>query len=496
MPYNKFYLGIDIGTTSVKAALVDEEGKAISQAMQEYPIIHIKPLWVEQSPYDWWNATVSAVKKVMSNNANLAENICGIGVTGLSPSYMGIDEKGEPVGNALIWMDRRAQDICDDVLSKHAAHIREICGNRVDPYYVLPKLLWTRKYNPEAEKRTHTYLQANEWIIFCLTGKTCLERTYLGHLQIYNIFKDCWDEENISRFEIDISRFPPIYSSGDCVGTVNKKAAEQLGIPYDIPVAAGCSDSSSVAVGLNHTEPGCMFEMSGQSSGIGVVIDKPIPSERLNLSCGALADRWTLKGSMSNSGGSLRWFRDVVDNRADDPNAYLEYDMLAQKSPPGANGVIFLPYLSGERAPLWDSDVSGIFFGIRTSTTKGDLIRAILEGTAFGLYSILCEFPKDINTASFLYGTGGGYKSAVWSQMKADVLGKEIRVQRMDYDAACAGAAYLAMCASGNKKEMKSPEVEAIYCPDPSRTEFYRSRHKIFTDIYQYNTELFKRNKC
>jgi len=489
------FLGIDLGTTSVKAALVDAYGTPIGQCATEYPLYQPKPGWAEQSPLDWWDATAKTVFR-LTRQFGVAENqIRGISVSSQAPTCLGVDAGGAPTGHALIWMDQRAKGICENELSGLENEIRSTCGNRVDPYYFLPKLLWIKKNHPEQDRSTWKYLQANGWIIFCMTGKTSLDVTHLTHMQIYDVFQNCWNEDLIRRLGLRHDQFPSVCSCSDPVGTLLPQAAARLGLSPGIPVAAGCTDAAAVSLGLNHNKPGCLFEMSGQSSGIGLITDRPLKSPVLNLSRGVLSGRWCQKGSMSSTGGSLRWFRDQIDGRAGDAGAYTQYDDLAALSAPGSNGVVFLPYLSGERAPLWDSHACGLFFGLRCETTKGDMIRAILEGAAFGLRTILDCFEPSLLTQRFLYGAGGGYRSALWAQVKADVLELPIYVQRQTCDAACIGDAYLAMRMTGFPvPEPAEGEVEAIYTPDSSVAGRYQQRYEQYQALYRQTKELMARN--
>lgn len=489
------FLGIDLGTTSVKAVLADEQGFPIEQGAAEYPIYQPHPNWAEQSPEAWWQAVVEVVSSLVKRQEDGSTRVKGISVSCQAPTCLGIDEKGVPVSNALIWMDRRAQEICDGTLRPYAERIRAVCGNRVDPYYFLPKLLWMQTYRPEERKKAKLFLQVNGWIIFKMTGKPSIDTTHLTHLQVYDVFQDRWDETLLHSFGIDQTIFPPIYQPWQSVGDLTSQAAEALGLKAGIPVAAGCTDAAAVTLGLHHTEPGRLFEMSGQSSGIGLILDQPVKHELLNLSKGAFPDRWTQKGSMSSSGGSLRWFRDQFEGRQGEP-VYEEYDRLAQQSPPGARGVVFMPYLAGERAPLWDSDACGILFGLRTITGKQDILRAIMEGTAFGLRTIKDVFDPSYLDSAYLYGTGGGYRSRLWSQIKADVLGMPIQVLRVDCDAACIGDVYLAMRCSG-RPDRELPwrrTVETVYEPNPAVRSLYEEEYQIFRALYQNNRYLMKRN--
>lgn len=486
------FLGIDLGTTGVKAALIDEEGTPVGQLSREYTVYQPHPNWAEQSAQDWWEATAAAVRALVSDDGVKGCRVRGISVSSQAPTCLGIDVRGIPTGRALIWMDRRSQDVCDEVLQPLAQEIRNTCGNRVDPYYFLPKYLWLRKNIPEQERSAACFLQANGWIVYCMTHEMSIDTTHLTHLQVYDVFHDRWNTKLMEKLDIDRNKLPRIYRPQEIVGELTEKAAGELKLPVGIPVVAGCTDAAAAALGLGHDEVGGLFEMSGQSSGIGLVMDRPRINTRLNLSRGAMENRWNQKGSMSATGGALRWYRDKIDRYIGE-NAYTVYDAMAAQSPAGARGVIFLPYLTGERAPLWDSSACGIFFGLRLMAEKQDLLRAILEGAAYGLRTIRDTFDPKLMTSEYLLGTGGGYKSNLWAQIKADVLKMPIQVQRSDFDAACMGDAFLAMCANGLQPPWnREKRIEKVYIPNPGVGELYDEGYRIFCSLYKKNRELMK----
>lgn len=489
----ELFLGIDVGTTSVKAALVDSEGRPAGQQYNEYPTRQLRPLWVEQSPWDWWRCTVRTVRQLLSGYKRSGDRILGMCISCQAPTCLGLDAQGQPVGDAIICVDRRAQEICDQQLEPLREHIFSVCGNRIDPYFFLPKLLWVKQNRPDEDKRTVMHLQLNGWLIFQLTGEYSLDSSHLVSLQFYDVFNNCWDQELCSRFELDADAMPPIFPCHAVVGQITAKAGAELGLEPGIPVAAGCTDASAVGRGLYYSDPGSLFEMSGQSSGLGLVTEQPCPHPQLLLSKGAIPGLWSLKGSMSASGGSLKWFRDNIDGRPGDSTAYQDYDRWAAASSPGAGGLLYLPYLLGERAPIWDSWARGVFFGLHAGTEKKDLLRAIMEGAAFGLRGIKECFSPQLLRTEVIFGAGGGYRSQLWSQIKADVLNAPILVQKLDFDAACMGDALLAMQAAGRPLPQRQRTIEAEYLPNPANAQLYAERFQLYQELYKVNRQLFHR---
>lgn len=498
MQFRDVFLGIDIGTTSVKAALVQGNGKGIAQVSEEYPTNFIRAGWVEQSADDWWCATTKAVQKLIQVYLKQSDKICAISVSSQAPTLFGIDKFGYPIAPALIWMDQRAEKICKEELSPLSEEINKYSGNRIDPYYLLPKLLWQKRFQNDQYRRVSKFLQINGWIIFSLTGQCAIDVTHAALTQLFDVYKNQWKQEIFDEFGIAIEKVPEFFECDQIVGKVNRRAAEEWGIMEGIPVAAGCIDGAAAPYGLNLLEAGSLYEMSGQSSGIGTILSEPLFHPNLCLLKHAAKEKWIQKGSMSTSGGALKWYRDKIDQCIGDDSSYNEYDRLAAQSLPGAGGVTFLPYLNGERAPFWNPNLRGLFFGLSLKTQKKDLIRAMMEGTAFALRNILDEFQiNNMILDKTLLGTGGGYRSSVWSQIKADILGLPICVKQTSFDAAALGSSYLAMESIGQTPHLKTSgedKNDVFYLPNHDNQEQYLRGYVLFCQLYQANKELFKKD--
>lgn len=483
---DKLFLGVDVGTTSVKAGLVDAGGNGLCQVSREYPSFYPSEGWAEQRAEDWWNAAAAAVRQLTAARPDLASRICCVCVSSQAPTLFGIDRQGNPVGNAMIWMDRRAQGICERELALHKAYIEAYSGNRLDPYYVLPKLLWQKENDPKTYRKVDQYLQINGWLVYRLTGRRTIDQTHAALTQMVNIYQMDWEEKAFGLFGLEMEKWPRICGCGEIVGEVLPAVAEAWGLPPSVLVVAGCIDGAAVPLGLGLRTAGDIFEMSGQSSGIGVLQAEPKFHPNLCSLKHALSGQWILKGSMSCSGGALKWFRDQVDRAGD----YQEYDRLADSSVPGARGVTFLPYLNGERAPLWDTSLRGIYFGISTATDRADLVRAIMEGTGYALRTILEEFGTELEKKPIL-GTGGGYRSPVWTQIKADILNREICVYKMGFDAAVRGDAFLCMQALGLPIPWPELDAGSVCRPKAENRAVYDVGYELFQKIYRANRELF-----
>jgi xylulokinase len=491
----ELFLGIDLGTTGVKATLVDENWHVVGQSRVEYPIYRAQDFWAEQDPSDWWSATCTAIQALTRGRNETANNICAIGVSSQAPTLLGMDRDGAPVGSAMIWMDRRSDESCHTLQEQVGENaIRQITGNRIDPYYMLPKLLWQKNHEPERYHQTDQYIQANGWIIYRLTNQVSIDATHAALTQLYNIHQENWDDSLLKTLGIAASKLPHLYEATDVVGHLTKEASRLLHLPEGIPVVAGAIDGATAPLGLGLTQAGQAFEMSGQSSGIGVILDRPLHHPNLALLKHALSGKWILKGSMSATGGSLQWFRDLIDEKTGVAEVYEEYEAAVQSISPGAEGLVYLPYLAGERAPIWDSYARGVFFGLHLKTGKAHLIRAIMEGTAFGLKSILEEMEQAGIQIGELFGTGGGYRSEQWTGMKASILERDIRVLSPLIETASLGAAYLALLSSRSLSILSIPPVlpGRTHKPNPNAQPVYRNHYRIFKNLYERNKDLFK----
>lgn len=498
----EYFLGLDVGTTSVKAALTDCGGIPIGQESTEYPNFSGKYAnSVEQSPDDWWAAAQTSIQSLLQKYP-VASKVEAMAVSSQAPAFFCVDKHGQPLGNGWIWMDQRAGDICEHVLQPLQEEIIAYSGNRVNPYFMLPKILWQQRHLPELTEKIHCYLQVNGWIVYQLTNKYSIDNTHAALSQLLNIHRDCWERDFLKELGVNADKLPPMFAPKQTVGHLLPAVASSLGLRAGIPVAAGSTDGAAVALGLGLFAEGQIFEMSGQSSGFGIIMHQPMHQPKLVQLRHAVQDQWILKGSMSSTGGSLKWFRDCVDchsvdchnvdGRMGGSTAYAAYDEMAAKAPAGANGVVFLPYLAGERAPIWDSSARGIFFGLNMHTTKADLVRAILEGVAYGLKSILDLYPAQMQLQGDILGTGGGYRSALWAQIKADVLGRRISVIQSEFDAGAVGAAHLALLSRGGTIHLSAYHGnQKTYTPTQENAEVYAKCYRIFNKLYANNKELF-----
>ena len=494
-------LGIDVGTTSLKAILFDADGSVLAQASREYPTVYPHPNWAEQDPEEWWRAACDILPQLFVAAGADPRAVAGIGVSGQAPSVVPVDRGGAALRPALLWLDRRAEAQCAWLRERvGAAAIAGVNGGRIDPYYLAPKWLWLRKHEPDVYRNTHAVLQANGYLIHKLCGAVCMDVSHGPLTLFFDSRRLRYDEALADRMGLDLAQMPPIRPCAEVVGEVTAAAAAATGLAPGTPVIAGMCDGTAAAVEAGLLRPGDAVEMTGQSTVLLICSDEPYLGEELIPLVHGVPGQYLVVGALVASGGSLRWFRDQLGEaeRLAAPLLGVDpFDLLSQEaaaSPAGANGVIFLPYMFGERSPIWDSAARGVFFGLSLATKKADLVRAIMEGAAFGLRHNAETAAGSGFEIARLACVGGGARSAVWNQIKADVLQVPIRLPRTATgaplgDALAAGVA-TGVYASFEEAVRRVVRVEREFAPDPALRARYDALYQVYVGLYPALGEL------
>ncbi len=492
----KYLMGIDLGTSACKVAIFSTNGKVIVSKSGSYPVYYPKQGYAEQNPDEWWKVLCGTIQTVLATSSVAAKDIVGIGVDGQSWSAVAVDKEGSVLTNTPIWMDTRADDICNNwQATLPEGLLFSCCGNPLKPSYTTPKIGWYQKYLPEVYAKTEKILQANSFIVYRLTDQFSHDLSQGYGLHCFDMENRCWDVSICKQLGFDVDLLPPLFACHDVVGQVTKKAASLTGLKEGTPVVAGGLDAACGALGAGVLQPGDTQEQGGQAGGMSICTDRPIADPNLILGCHVVPNRWLLQGGTVGGGGVMRWleqeFGDFERSQQELKNrsSFAQLDLLANAVPAGSDGLVFLPYMAGERSPLWDKDAKGVFYGLDFSKTKGHFIRAGLEGVAFSLQHNLAVAQAAGCSVKVLRAMGGAANSKLWTQIKADVTGLPIEVPMSD-TATTLGAAILAgvgvgVFSSFEEAVKKTVTVTRIHTPNPDTAKVYRKNYDCYLALYQ-----------
>ncbi len=489
---NDILLGIDIGTSACKIVAFNKQGKVLAQCTRDYEVFYPKQGYAEQDPNTWWNEVCIGIKNLIENGLN-PNYIKGIGIDGQSWSAIAIDNKGEVLCNTPIWMDTRANDICEDMIDK-VQNLWLTSGNPVKPSYTMPKVLWYKEHMPEVYENTYKILQCNSYIVFKLTDEISQDRSQGYGWNCYNTQKGEWDKELCESLGVNPELLPPVFACHEVVGRVSEKASELTGLPVGIPVVAGGLDAACGTLGVGVIKAGQTQEQGGQAGGMSICIDEYTADDRLILGSHVVPNLWLLQGGTVAGSASLNWFeKEFCDEEralsaGDGKSPFAHIDEGAKNIPVGSDGLIFLPYLAGERSPIWDTNAKGVFYGIDFSKTKEHFSRAVMEGVAYSLRHNLETAYSSGAVVETLCAMGGAANSRLWTQIKADVTGKEISVPSSD-TATALGAAILAGVGVGVYKSFEEAveltiKTQREHKPNIENKETYDKAYKKYIDIY------------
>ena len=481
----------------MKAVLLDLRGNLCAVCQAEYPLHHIRPAWVEQDPEDWWQATCQAIREALAKVPHGPERVLGLAVSSQAPTLLPLDASGRPLRPAMIWMDRRAESEAAALTELLGAEeIHRITGNRPDEFYVAARLLWLRNHEPEVLKHTWQFAQVNGYLNYRLTGRLTMDPAHAVLLQLRNYATGDWSEPLCSACGVDPAQFPEVLEAAAVQGEVTVQAAEATGLRAGTPVMAGTVDSPAAALEAGVAEPGIAVEMTGTSTVVIIPNDRGLTEPALIALPHALPGIHLLLGAMVSSGGCLRWFRDQLGQpevQAAMEGSASAFDLLTQQAAqaaPGSDGVIFLPYMMGERSPLWHTNARGVFFGLSLATRKAVLVRSILEGAAFALRHNVEVAARAGAEVREMRSVGGCSRSDLWNQIKADVLGLPLLLPRTSVGSPF-GAAILAGMGTGAFPDVRKSLSEMVrldrrFEPNPANHERYSRIYQVFRDIYEH----------
>lgn len=498
-------LGLDLGTSSVKALLVDSSGKTLGSGSAEYPIHQPQPNHAEQDPEAWWRAALSAVRQALSNAGDF-DSVAAVGISGQMHGTVLLDRQNRLLAPAVIWPDQRStHQVAEITRSIGAERLIEIAGSPVATGFQAATLRWFQQERPDLWKQVGVVLLPKDYLRWRLTGALASDPSDGSGALLLDVHRRQWAQEILNALGIPIEFLPALQPSDAIAGELRPEAASALGLPAGLPVITGAADTACSLLGAGVTSPDTLLaniSTGGQLilPGFTVAIDI---AGRLHTFCSALQpapDRagWYVMGATLSAGQSLRWLRDNVLGFTGE-DAYPRMTTLAEKVPPGARGLIFLPYLVGERTPLMDPQARGLFLGLTLRHSQGELVRAVLEGVTLSLFEAYSVMDETGGTPKALILAGGGARSRLWQHIVADVFGLPVRRLKVSEQSA-AGAALLAGAGVGLLEPVAASRAWARYDlpvePDPNNHARYQELLALFRSAYQAHRQDFGRLKA
>lgn len=499
---SKYILSHDLGTSGNKAVLYDIDGILVKSLTVNYNVIYSNKNWAEQDPNEWWKAVCVSTKSLLQG-VN-PKDVIAVSFSGQMMGCVCVDKNGNCIRNAIIWSDMRA--------SKEEKHIREniseldfyhITGHRISPSYGGQKFMWIKNNELDIYKNTFKILNAKDYIILKLTDKFATEYTDASSTCLFDLNELNWSQKLIDVMQIDSEKLPDLYKSTDVIGGVTEKASKETGLYKDTPVVLGGGDGVCSAVGTGCIKEGIAHSSMGTSSWISITSKEPIyDSEMRTFNWAHIVPGFVLPtGTMQCGGGAYSW---IVDSLFKNENQLLKekniniYDILEKEiesSKPGSNGIIFLPYLIGERSPRWNPDAKGVFIGLKMENERKDLVRSVLEGVSMNLSIVLDIFQSNNQNIKEIVVIGGGARTNIWLSIMSDIYGVDILKPNYLEEASSMGAAVTAGVGVGIYKDFdvinKFLEIKSVYKPNIENNQIYSKLRTIFDDSYNSLIKIF-----
>jgi len=490
-------IAFDLGTSGNKATIIDLNGNVIASTFKGYKTEFLFPGWAEQEQNDWWNSVKESTLELLANVPNAKSNLAGISFSGQMMGCCPVNKEGKPLCKSIIWSDNRAyrekeylnKILTDDFIYKTTGNI--VCSN-----YLASKILWIKNNYPDIYKNTYKFLQAKDYIIYILTGNYYTDYSDASGTNLFDISKKCWNEDIIRTAGISLDKLPEVVSSIHIVGHVKDNIAQMLDLPVGLPVIIGGGDGACATVGAGASQPNSFYNIFGTSSWTSVTTKKPLYDDlkRTFILNHLDPNLYMNLGAMQSAGSSYEWLADWITSGEVDlakkigVAVYELMDLEAMKSDPGSKGVIFLPYLMGERSPYWDTEVKGAFLGLTRMIGRKEIIRSVLEGVVYHLKIILDIFEENVGAIKEIRVIGGAARSKILQGLMADIWGKRLVIMKFMEEATSIGAALAGFVGLG----MKSNFVDCddfikkanILDPDLKKHETYKNYFNIFKEAY------------
>lgn len=498
-----YVIGADIGTTSTKAVLYDQTGTVLEYANVGYPLYQTEPDMAEQDVEEIFEAVVDALTQVTRRAAIDPKDIKGVSFSAAMHSLIILDEEKKPLTRSITWADNRAAKYSEQLKASGLGQkIYEKTGTPIHPMAPLSKIIWLRTEKPELFAQARYFIGIKEYVLYKLFGELKIDQSIASATGLFNIFTLDWEPEALKVAGITAAQLPEVVSTSYQFHGLKHAYAEVTGLPEEIAFVIGASDGVLSNLGVSAVEEGVLALTIGTSGAIRQVVNQPATDPKGRLFCYVLAeDRWVIGGPVNNGGIVFRWVRDQLFTPEKETAAQMKvdsYDLLtdmAEKIPAGSDGLIFLPYLGGERAPLWDANARGTFFGLNRSHTRAHMLRAALEGIVFNLYTVLLALEEVTGSPKSIQATGGFARSSLWRQMLADIFEREVTIPE-SFESSCLGAAVLGMKSLGLIDDLTAVKemvgVTKTHQPNEENYAAYRDLLPIFIRLSRTLSQEYK----
>jgi gluconokinase len=456
-----YMIGIDIGTTSTKSVLFTEQGEVVTTSTQEYPLYTPAPDVAEQEPDEIMQAAIRSVRGVMSQSGISAKQILFVSCSSAMHSVIAMDQHDHPLTRCITWADNRSAAWSSKLQENGVGHrIYLRTGTPIHPMSPLTKLMWLRHDEPELFERTAKFISIKEYLFFRLFGQYIVDHSIASCTGLLNLEQLEWDQEALDIAGVTPNHLSKLVPTTYTIEGMHPEWAEKMALSPSTPFVIGASDGVLSNLGVNAIKPGVVAATIGTSGAIRTVVDRPVTDPKGRTFCYALTEKlWVVGGPVNNGGMLFRWVRDefaaseVETAKRLGINSYDVLTKIAERVPAGSEGLLFHPYLSGERAPLWNPDARGSFFGLTLHHKKEHMIRAVLEGVIFNLYTVLLAMEEQIGQPTSIQATGGFARSPLWRQMMSDIFNQEVVVPE-SFESSCLGAVVLGLYATGRIKSL------------------------------------------
>ena len=476
-------LGIDIGTSACKVAVFSENGSVLAEASGEYPVYYPKSGYAEQSPDEWYEATAKCINIVLKNVDK--NDIKAVGIDGQGWSCIPIDKNNKVLYNTPIWFDMRATAQCKE-LKEFEDEIWEISQNSIQPSYSTPKVMWFKRNYPEIYNNTDKFIMSNSFIALKLTGNCLQDKSMSYGHYFYDIKKGDYNFQLIEKLGLKKEHYPKIVDCHHIVGEVTAEAAGKTGLKCGTPVIIGGLDAACGTLGAGVINVGQAQEQGGQAGGMSICTENPKGDKRLILGDHVVPNLYLLQGGSVAGGAAMNWFKKEFGG------SFSELDGLAETVSAGSDGLVFLPYLNGERSPIWDENAKGVFYGLTFKSTKGHFSRAVMEGVGYSLRHNLEAAKSTGARIDKLYSVGGAAESKLWMQIKSDITGYQMAVPNSN-NATTLGAVILAGVAVGIYKDFKDAVSKTVKFSaeyEPVKNSLYDNNYTKYINIYKQLKEV------